>query len=129
MQKPEFCRELPMRTMSLQHITDYATYELKATAFDPRDAGQMNFYLSAVDDHLRHPDDQPSIGILICRTKNKVKVEYALRNCNSPISVSSYETKIYKTLPKKLKSSLPTVQEIEAELSIVKPPKQKKKMT
>jgi hypothetical protein len=87
----------------------------------------MNFYLSAVDDHLRHRDDQPSIGILICRTKNKVKVEYALRNCNSPISVSSYETKIYKTLPKKLKSSLPTVQEIEEELSIVNTPKKKKK--
>lgn len=105
----------------------YFIVELKTTAFDPRDAGQMNFYLSAVDDLLRHPDDQPSIGILICKTKSKVKVEYALRNCKSPISVSSYETKIYKTLPKKFKSSLPTVEEIEAELSTVKAPKEKKK--
>ena len=106
----------------------YFIVELKTTAFDPRDAGQMNFYLSAVDDLLRHPDDQPSIGILICKTKSKVKVEYALRNCNSPISVSSYETKIYKTLPKKFKSSLPTVEEIEAELATVKTPKEKKKL-
>ncbi len=98
----------------------YFVVELKATEFDPRDAGQMNFYLSAVDDLLRHPGDEPSIGILLCRTKNKVKVEYALRNCTSPISVSSYETKIFKSLPKKLKSSLPTVEEIEAELSTVK---------
>jgi predicted nuclease of restriction endonuclease-like (RecB) superfamily len=97
----------------------YFIVELKAGAFDPRDAGQMNFYLSAVDDLLRHSDDQPSIGILLCKKKNKVKVEYALRNCNSPISVSSYETKILKTLPKNLMSKLPTVQEIEAELSTV----------
>lgn len=96
----------------------YFVVELKATAFDPRDAGQMNFYLSAVDDLLRHPDDQPSIGILLCKTKSKVKVEYALRNCKSPISVASYEIKILKTLPKSLKSKLPTVEEIEAELSI-----------
>jgi predicted nuclease of restriction endonuclease-like (RecB) superfamily len=96
----------------------YFVVELKATAFDPRDAGQMNFYLSAVDDLLRHPDDKSSIGILICKTKNKVKVEYALRNCKSPISVASYETKIVKALPKELKSKLPTVEEIEAELSV-----------
>jgi predicted nuclease of restriction endonuclease-like (RecB) superfamily len=98
----------------------YVVVELKATAFDPRDAGQMNFYLSAVDDLLKHADDQPTIGILLCKTKNKVKVEYALRNSRSPIGVASYETKILKSLPKKLKSSLPTVEEIEAELSTVK---------
>ncbi len=107
----------------------YFIVELKATAFDPRDAGQMNFYLSAVDDLLRHPDDQPSIGILLCKTKNRVKVEYALRNCNSPISVTSYETKIVKALPKELKASLPTVEEIEAELATIEqvntPPKPK----
>ena len=98
----------------------YFVVELKAAEFDPRDAGQMNFYLSAVDDLLRHPDDQPSIGILLCRAKNKVKVEYALRNCKSPISVTSYTTKIVKGLPKELKASLPTVEEIEAELSTIK---------
>lgn len=98
----------------------YVVIELKATAFDPRDAGQMNFYLSAVDDLLRQPEDQPTIGILLCKTKNRVKVEYALRRCSSPIGVSSYETKIMKNLPKQLKSSLPTVEEIEAELATVK---------
>jgi predicted nuclease of restriction endonuclease-like (RecB) superfamily len=101
-------------------LRSYVVIELKATAFDPRDAGQMNFYLSAVDDLLKHPADQPSIGILICKTKNKVKVEYALRRCDSPISVASYETKILKSLPKKLQSSLPTVEEIEEELAAVK---------
>lgn len=95
----------------------YFIVELKTTAFDPRDVGQMNFYLSAVDDILRHSSDNPSIGILICKTKNKVKVEYALRRCTSPISVASYETKITKSLPKELKASLPTVEEIEAELN------------
>jgi predicted nuclease of restriction endonuclease-like (RecB) superfamily len=65
----------------------YVVIELKAKGFDPRDAGQMNFYLSAVDDLLKHPSDHPSIGILLCKTKNKVKVEYALRRCKSPISV------------------------------------------
>ena len=104
----------------MQHITDYATYELKATAFDPRDAGQMNFYLSAVDDLLKHPDDQPSIGILLCKTKNKVKVEYALRDIHKPMGVAAYETKIVSSLPKKLKGTLPTIEEIEAELSAVK---------
>jgi hypothetical protein len=103
----------------MQHIIDYATYELKAKAFDPRDVGQMNFYLSAVDDLLRHPNDNPSIGLLICKTKNKVKVEYALRDINKPISVSEYEIKIFKSLPKKFKSSLPTIEEIEAELSTI----------
>jgi predicted nuclease of restriction endonuclease-like (RecB) superfamily len=98
----------------------YVVIELKATAFDPRDAGQMNFYLSAVDDLLRHPDDQPTIGILLCKRKSRIKVEYALRNSKSPIGVASYETKICKSLPKKLESSLPTVKEIEAELSTVK---------
>jgi hypothetical protein len=85
----------------------YIVIALKATAFDPRDAGQINFYLSAVDDILRYPTDQPSIGLLLCTTKNKVKVEYALRNCKSPIGVTSYEAKILKSLPKNLKSSPP----------------------
>jgi predicted nuclease of restriction endonuclease-like (RecB) superfamily len=95
----------------------YFVIELKATAFDPRDTGQMNFYLSAVDDLLRHSGDNPSIGILLCKKKNKVKAEYALRRCTSPISVTSYETQIVKSLPNELKASLPTIEEIESELS------------
>lgn len=94
----------------------YFVIDLKAKEFDPRDTGQMNFYLSAVDDLLRHPDDKASIGILLCKKKNKVKAEYALRRCLSPIGVISYETQIVKNLPKELKSSLPSVEEIEAKL-------------
>ncbi|MFH0898613.1 MAG: PDDEXK nuclease domain-containing protein, partial [bacterium] len=98
----------------------YIVVELKATAFDPRDAGQMNFYLSAVDSLLKHPTDNPSIGILLCKTKSKIKAEYALRDINKPIGVTSYETKLVESLPKNLKASLPTVEEIEAELEKAK---------
>ena len=97
----------------------YFVIELKATDFDPRDTGQINFYLSAVDDLLKHSDDNPSIGILICKTKNKVKAEYALRDMQKPIGVASYETQIVKNLPKKLQSSLPTIDEIEAKLQSI----------
>ena len=90
--------------------------ELKNTAFKPEHAGQINFYLAAVDDLLRHPDDKPTIGLLLCKTKDNIVAEYALRNIKSPIGVAEYTTEIVKKLPKELKSSLPTVEEIEAEL-------------
>jgi hypothetical protein len=73
-------------------------------------------YLSAVDDLLRHPDDQPAIGLLLCREKNRLVVEYALRNLKKPIGVAQWETRIVERLPKELKGNLPTVEEIEAEL-------------
>lgn len=76
----------------------------------------LNLYLSAVDDLLRHPDDQPTIGLLLCREKNRIVVEYALRNLKRPIGVAEWETKIVEKLPKRLVGSLPTVEEIEAEL-------------
>lgn len=94
----------------------YVIVELKARQFDSRDAGQMSVYLSAVDDQLRHEDDKPSIGMILCKTKDNVFVEYALRNFNRPIGVAEYETKLVETLPKELKSSLPTIKEIEEEL-------------
>lgn len=94
----------------------YVVVELKAREFDLRDTGQMNFYLAAVDDLLRHPEDRPTIGILICKTKKKLKAQYAVANLKRPINISSYEL-IAKTLPKELKPSLPTVEQIEAELS------------
>jgi len=90
--------------------------ELKAREFDPRDAGQINFYLSAVDDLVRSSEDGPTIGLLLCKTKDNFTAEYALRNLSSPIGIAEYETEILKKLPKELKSSLPTVEEIEAEL-------------
>ncbi len=76
----------------------------------------MNFYLSAVDDILRHPDDKPSIGIILCKTKKKLIVEYALRAISAPIGVSEY--RLTSSLPKELRNSLPAIEEIEAELSL-----------
>jgi len=95
----------------------YVVVELKAVPFDPGFVGTMNMYLSAVDDLLRHVDDKPSIGLLLCRSKNKLVVEYALRNFKKPIGVAEWETRIVKKLPEEFKGSLPTVEEIEAELT------------
>ena len=75
---------------------------------------EMNFYLSAVDDLLRHPDDQPTIGIILCKSKNKVVAEYALRDVSKPIGVSAY--KLMEALPADLQGSLPTIEELEATL-------------
>lgn len=94
----------------------YVVIELKNTAFKPAYAGQLNFYLSVVDDLLRHPEDKPTIGLLLCKTKKNFVVEYALKDINKPIGVAGYETELRKSLPKNLKGSLPTVEEIEAEL-------------
>jgi predicted nuclease of restriction endonuclease-like (RecB) superfamily len=94
----------------------YVVIELKAVPFEPGFVGQMNVYLSAVDDLLRHPDDKPTIGLLLCRSKDKIVVEYALRDLRKPIGVAEWETKIVEKLPENLKGSLPTVEEIEAEL-------------
>ena len=88
--------------------------DLKMTAFKPEYAGKMNFYLAAVDDLMRHPQDEPSIGILLCKSKNKVLAEYALRDINKPLGISEYQ--LAEALPQKLEGSLPTVEELEAEL-------------
>jgi predicted nuclease of restriction endonuclease-like (RecB) superfamily len=93
----------------------YVVIELKTVKFKPEFTGKLNFYISAVDDILRTPKDHPSIGILICKSKNNTMVEYALKDINKPIGVSEY--KISKNLPDKFKSSLPTIEEIEAELN------------
>ena len=95
----------------------YVVVELKAVPFDAAFVGQMNLYLSAVDDLLRHPDDQPAIGLLLCKGKNRVIVEYALRGFTKPVGVADWETRLVDSLPDELKGSLPTVEEIEAELS------------
>ncbi|MDP2706934.1 MAG: DUF1016 domain-containing protein, partial [Burkholderiales bacterium] len=95
----------------------YVVIELKAVPFDPAFIGQINVYLSAVDDLLRHSDDKPTIGLLLCRSKDKIVVEYALRDLRKPIGVAGWETKIVEKLPENLKGSLPTVEELEAELS------------
>lgn len=88
--------------------------DLKAKDFEPEFAGKMNFYLAAVDELLRHPDDQPSIGLIICKTKDQVVAEYALRNSATSIGIAEY--KIAESLPPDLKGSLPTIEELESEL-------------
>ncbi|MCX6907061.1 MAG: PDDEXK nuclease domain-containing protein [Verrucomicrobia bacterium] len=95
----------------------YVVIDLKTRAFLPEDAGKMNFYLSAADDLLRHPQDQPSIGLLLCREKpgRRLVLEYALRDMRKPIGVSHYQ--LTRALPDNLKSSLPSIEEIEAELA------------
>ncbi|MCO6437240.1 MAG: DUF1016 family protein [Phycisphaerae bacterium] len=93
----------------------FVVIDLKTGAFKPEYAGKMNFYLSVVDDKLRHANDSPSIGLILCQDRNHIVAEYALRGVNKPIGVSEYE--LTRALPKNLQSALPTVEEIEAELS------------
>lgn len=93
----------------------YVVIELKATDFKPEYAGKMNFYLSAVDDLLRHPGDEPSIGLILCKNKKRLIVEYALRDSNKPIGVSEYL--LTEILPCELEGSLPTIEQLEAELA------------
>lgn len=92
----------------------FVVIDLKVVEFKPEFAGKMNFYLSAVDDLLKTTEEQPSIGIILCKNKNKLEVEYALRGMNKPIGVSEFT--ITKALPAELKSTLPTVEEFENEL-------------
>lgn len=97
----------------------YVVVELKAGPFEPSFVGQLNLYLSAADDLLRHPDDKPTIGLLLCRSKSRLVVEYALRGFAKPIGVAGWEDSLVAHLPKELKGSLPTVEQIEAELEAV----------
>jgi predicted nuclease of restriction endonuclease-like (RecB) superfamily len=92
----------------------FVVIELKTGEFKPEYAGKMNFYLSAVDARLRGEGDHPSIGLVLCKEKNKLVVEYALRDTKKPIGVSAY--RLLEKLPAKLKGSLPTVEQLEAEL-------------
>lgn len=93
----------------------YVVVELKARDFEPGDAGQMSFYLSAVDGILKSEGDAPTVGILLCKSKNKVVAEYALSGFTSPIGVSEYQ--FTEALPRDLEGSLPTVEQLEAELA------------
>ena len=102
-------------------LRSYVVIDLKTTAFKPEYAGKMNFYLSAVDDLLRHPDDKPSIGIILCKAKNRVVAEYALRDLAKPVGVSSYVTKLVESLPAAFRGSLPSPKELAAELNSAKP--------
>jgi predicted nuclease of restriction endonuclease-like (RecB) superfamily len=104
----------------------FIALDLKMTGFQPEYSGKMNFYLSAIDDLLRHPDDQPSIGIVVCKTKNKVVAEYALRDLRKPVGVAEY--RLTEALPKRLRGNLPTTEELEAELT-KEPPEEQARRT
>lgn len=95
-------------------LKSYVVIELKNTKFIPEYAGKLNFYFSAVDDLLKKADDQPTIGMLLCRDKNNIAVEYALRDMNKPIGVSEFQ--FTEILPESIKSRLPSVEELENEL-------------
>lgn len=92
----------------------YVVVELKNTKFIPEYAGKLNFYLSAVDSIIKDDNDNPTIGILLCRDKNNIEAEFALRDINKPIGVSEFD--IIESLPENLKSNLPTIEELESEL-------------
>lgn len=94
----------------------FVVVELKAVPFEPGFVGQLNLYLSAVDDLLKHESDGPTIGLLLCKSKNEVVVEYALKGLSQPMGVADWETQLVEKLPEELRGSLPTVEEIEAEL-------------
>lgn len=95
----------------------FVAVELKTVPFDPAFVGQLNLYLSAVDDRLRHWSDGPTIGLILCRSRNRVVVEYALRHLKRPIGVAEWETRLVESLPRKFRASLPTVDEIESGLA------------
>ncbi|MBE7384712.1 MAG: DUF1016 family protein [Leptolyngbya sp. SIO1E4] len=91
----------------------YVVIDLKVTPFKPEYTGKMNFYVSAVDDMLRHADDSPTIGIILCRSKNKTTAEYALRNISTPIAITTHQ------LPQNLQANLPSVEQLETQLQTV----------
>lgn len=97
----------------------FVVIELKAVSFEPSFTGQLSFYLAAVDNQLRHPTDGPTIGLLLCRSKNRLEVEYALQGLKQPMGVANWETQLVRALPEALKTSLPSVEELEAALTPV----------
>ena len=92
----------------------YVVVELKTTPFKPEYAGQLNFYLTAIDEQLKASDDQPTIGLLLCKEKNRLVAEYALRGVARPISVAEYQ--LSRQIPASLENTLPSIDDIEAEL-------------
>lgn len=92
----------------------YVVVELKATNFKPEHTGQLGFYLSAVDAQVKAPEDAPTIGLLLCKSKNRVAAEYALRDTNKAMGVAEYQ--LVESLPKDLEANLPSIEQIEREL-------------
>jgi predicted nuclease of restriction endonuclease-like (RecB) superfamily len=99
----------------------FIVIDLKKGPFKAEYAGKMNFYCNVVDDRLRHPDDQPTIGLILCQDKNRLVAEYALNGVKKAIGISEY--RLTRALPAQLKSSLPSIRDIEAGLSVKAPPR------
>lgn len=95
----------------------YVVIELKAVPFKAEFIGKLGMYMAAVDDLLAAPDERPTIGLLLCKTKDNVMAEYALRSSNAPIGVAEWQTELTRSIPAELASSLPSVDELEAELA------------
>ena len=93
----------------------YVVVELKTVAFKPEHAGKLNFYLSVMDAQVKAPDDRPTLGLLLCRTKNRIVAEYALSGIEKPLGISEY--KLLKALPDPLDTNLPTIEALEEALS------------
>ena len=93
----------------------YFIAELKATEFKPEHVGKLNFYLAVVDEHLKAPEDNPSIGLLLCKKKSRIIAEYALKRTDGPIGVAEY--RLLHELPKELKKDLPSTKILESRLS------------
>jgi predicted nuclease of restriction endonuclease-like (RecB) superfamily len=104
----------------------FVVVDLKRGPFKAEYAGKMNFYCNVVDDRLRHADDQPTVGMILCQDKNGIVAEYALKGVKKAIGVSEYE--LTRALPKKFRSSLPSVEQMETELArLTAPPAGKRK--
>ncbi len=97
------------------HLHCYVVIELKTGDFEPEHAGKLNFYLKAVDEQLRRSGDQPTIGLLLCKQRDRLVAEWALSDVNKPIGISEYQ--ITHDLPEEVRSSLPSIEQIESELS------------
>lgn len=97
------------------HLRCYVVIELKSGKFKPEYAGKLNFYLSAIDSQIKHQQDNPSIGLILCKHKDKVEAEYSLRDIQKPIGISEY--KLTHALPKKFQTQLPTVEQLENQLN------------
>lgn len=92
----------------------FIVIDLKVVDFEPEFAGKLNFYLNVIDDQMKHENDNPTIGMIICKTKNTIEAEYSLKGIDKPIGISEYE--LLKVLPEKFKGSLPSIEDIENEL-------------
>ena len=102
----------------------FVVVDLKRGPFKPEYAGKMNFYCSVIDDRLRHPDDKPTVGLILCQEKNRVVAEYALKGVQKAIGISGY--RLTRALPKAFRSSLPTVDQMESELTRLTAPSRRK---